>query len=70
MPAQANRMTKQSRGLNAAGLIAVTAATLLMTTWAVLPPTLAQADPPGKLRVVDGHRDDAGPSSRSVGDRT
>jgi hypothetical protein len=35
MPAQ--RKTNQSRGLTAAGLIAVTAATLLMMAWAILP---------------------------------
>jgi uncharacterized repeat protein (TIGR01451 family) len=40
MPAQ--RKTKQSRGLTAAGLIAVTAATLLMMAWAIFPtPALA-----------------------------
>jgi hypothetical protein len=35
MPAQ--RKTNQSRGLTAAGLIAVTAATLLMMAWAIFP---------------------------------
>jgi hypothetical protein len=35
MPAQSK--TKQSRGLTAAGLIAVTAATLLMMAWAIFP---------------------------------
>jgi hypothetical protein len=40
MPAQ--RKTNQSRGLTAAGLIAVTAATLLMMAWAIFP-TAAQA---------------------------
>src|SRR4029450_2885016 len=35
MPAQRN--TNQSRRLTAAGLIAVTAATLLMMAWAILP---------------------------------
>jgi uncharacterized repeat protein (TIGR01451 family) len=40
MPAQ--RKTNQSRGLTAAGLIAVTAATLLMMAWAIFPtPALA-----------------------------
>jgi hypothetical protein len=37
MPAQ--RSTKQSTGLTAAGLIAVTAATLLMMAWAIFPTT-------------------------------
>ena len=41
MPAQ--RKTNQSRGLTAAGLIAVTAATLLMMAWAIFP-TAAFAD--------------------------
>ena len=41
MPAQ--RKTNQSRGLTAAGLIAVTAATLLMMAWAIFP-TAALAD--------------------------
>src|SRR4030095_11061417 len=40
MPAQ--RKTNQSRGLTAAGLIAVTAATLLMMAWAIFP-TAAEA---------------------------
>jgi hypothetical protein len=40
MPAE--RKTNQSRGLTAAGLIAVTAATLLMMAWAIFPtPALA-----------------------------
>jgi hypothetical protein len=41
MPAE--RKTNQSRGLTAAGLIAVTAATLLMMAWAIFP-TAAFAD--------------------------
>jgi hypothetical protein len=44
MPAQ--RKTNQSRGLTAAGLIAVTAATLLMMAWAIFP-TPAVAILPG-----------------------
>jgi len=43
MPAE--RKTNQSRGLTAAGLIAVTAATLLMMAWAIFP-TAAFADVP------------------------
>jgi hypothetical protein len=57
MPAQ--RKTNQSRGLTAAGLIAVTAATLLMMAWAIFP-TAAFATVPwdgngvtkGKFNVV------------------
>jgi uncharacterized repeat protein (TIGR01451 family) len=45
MPAQ--RKPNQSRGLTAAGLIAVTAATLLMMAWAIFPtPALATHVPP------------------------
>jgi hypothetical protein len=59
MPAQ--RKTKQSRGLTAAGLIAVSAATLLMMALAVLTaaPAIANdgcphtGDQPGLVRVTD-----------------
>ena len=53
MPAQ--RKTNQSRGLTAAGLIAVTAATLLMMAWAIFPAP-ARAAFPG----VDGNCDQSG----------
>jgi hypothetical protein len=46
MPAQ--RKTNQSRGLTAAGLIAVTAATLLMMAWAIFPAP-ARAVFPGRM---------------------
>jgi hypothetical protein len=53
MPAERN--TKQSRRLTAAGLIAVTAATLLMMAWAIFP-TAAFADVPWDGNgVVNGH---------------
>ena len=44
MPAQ--RKTNQSRGLTAAGLIAVTAATLLMMAWAIFPTAAFAATKP------------------------
>jgi hypothetical protein len=51
MPAQ--RKTNQSRGLTAAGLIAVTAATLLMMAWAIFP-TAAFATVPWTGNGVHG----------------
>jgi hypothetical protein len=51
MPAE--RKTNQSRGLTAAGLIAVTAATLLMMAWAIFP-TAAFADGTVNWNTING----------------
>ena len=59
------RKAKQSRWFTAAGLIGVSAATLLMMAWAVFPAGVAQADPPGNNGTikVDGEEFDSHPDN-------
>ena len=59
------RKAKQGRWLTVAGLIGVSAATLLMMAWAVFPAAVAQADPPGNNGTVkiDGVEFDTHPDN-------